>query len=239
MIRGIVTSCLILLFLNVFSQVKKGDTYPSFTYDSTYGITLYEKLNFYLGGDSIRYDKKGYSATGWYEDYYGTGTVLHKGYYAEGVLKVYKNFFNDGKVERSFTSEFNKGSMEVFWPNGNKRSEVEYKQGTAVKWTDYYSNGQIEFTEEFNKDDEHIYRKFYYRNGNPQSILELSDPKKKLYSSKEYHENGKLKEEGVLKFVKGMGDFQKEGKWIIYDNTGKPVTEQIYSKGDLSNEKQL
>ncbi|MEW6470487.1 MAG: hypothetical protein AB1458_16365 [Bacteroidota bacterium] len=223
----------------VLAQVKKGDTYKSLPYDSTYGITRYEKLNFYLGGDSVRYDKKGYSASGWYEDYYENGQVCHKGYYVEGHLKVYTNYFPDGKVERTFKSEFNKASMKIYWPNGNPHAEIEYLNGVAMKETDYYENGQMEFQEEYNKDGQYIIRKFFYPDGSPQSLLELIDPKKKLYASKEYHDNGNPKEIGQMVYKPGAGDYQKEGKWLIYDESGKLVLEQFYSKGELANEKKF
>jgi antitoxin component YwqK of YwqJK toxin-antitoxin module len=205
-------------------------------YDSSYGITMYEKLNFYLGGDSVRYDKKGYSASGWYEDYYDGGQVLHKGYYVEGHLKVYKNFYEHGQLEREFKSEFNKATLSTFFGNGKPHAQIEYLAGNVIKETDYFENGQIEFTEEYDKDGVYIKREFYYENGKPQSILALVDAKKKLFSSKEYFVNGNIKEEGQIHYSKAIGDFQKEGKWLVYNEQGKVVAEQFFSKGEMSNE---
>lgn len=228
-----------LLFTAAFAQVKKGDTYITLPVDSLYGITRYEKLNFYLGGDSVRYDKKGYSASGWYEDYYENGQVCHKGYYVEGHLKVYTNYYMDGKVERNFKCEFTKGSMKTFWPNGNPHADIEYQNGVAMKETDYYSNGQVEFSEEYNKDGQYILRKFFFPNGSPEAFLELVDPKKKIYNSKEYYDNGNLKEQGQLVYKPGTGDYVKEGKWLLYDENGKLVSEQFYSKGEMASEKKF
>ena len=70
--------------------------------DSVYGINKYEDLNQRLGGDSVRNDKKGYAAIGWIKDFYPNGKVLHKGYYIEGQLKIYKNYFPNGQLERQF-----------------------------------------------------------------------------------------------------------------------------------------
>lgn len=227
------------LFFSASAQVKKGDTYTTLPVDSEYGIVKYEKLNFYLGGDSVRYDKKGYSASGWYEDYYENGKVCHKGYYVEGHLKVYTNYYSDGKMERSFKSEFTKGNMKTYWPNGNPHADIEYLGGVSMRETDYYQNGQVEFSEEYNKDGQYILRKFFYEDGSPESLLELIDPKKKIYSSKEYFDNGNLKEVGQVVYKSASGDYVKEGKWLIYDESGKLVAEQLFSKGEIASEKKF
>ena len=38
-------------------------------YDEEYGIKMYEKLNFMVGGDSVRNISKGYACQGWVEDF--------------------------------------------------------------------------------------------------------------------------------------------------------------------------
>ena len=81
-------------------QVKKVE-HNSDIIDPVYGITLYEPLNLYLHSDSTRIEE-GYAVNGWKEDHYSTGELLHKGYYIEGQLKVYKNFYPNGNVERNF-----------------------------------------------------------------------------------------------------------------------------------------
>src|SRR5689334_12695522 len=83
-----------------YAQVKKGDTREfKAVYDSTYGINIYEALNMNTGGDSTRNDVKGYALQGWMEDFYPDGKVLHKGYYIDGQLKAYKNFYPNGQLE--------------------------------------------------------------------------------------------------------------------------------------------
>ena len=58
------------LFAQFTGQIPQAKKYKfQEVYDSTYGINIYEKLNFGLGGDSIRNDKKGYACQGWVEDY--------------------------------------------------------------------------------------------------------------------------------------------------------------------------
>lgn len=207
-------------------------------YHPEYGIKLYDRLNYLLGGDSIRYDQqKGYAASGWREDKYENGQLLHKGYYEEGKLKIYKNYFDNGQLERTFYVKPNPNffTMKVYYKDGKQRSEIEYKDGAPQKWQDWYPNGQLEFIEEYDKDLEYfIQQKSYLQDGTPQAIMELIDEKKKIYSKKEYHQNGKIKEEGNLVFDKGAGDYRKDGVWKVYDETGKLIEENIYVKGELS-----
>lgn len=207
--------------------------------DPEYGIRIYEKLNFLLGGDSVRYDQnKGYAANGWREDYYENGQLLHKGYYQEGQLKIYKNFFDNGQLERSFFIKPNptQYNMKIFYKDGKPRSEVDYSKGAAQKSQEWYPNGQLSYIEEYDKDIEYfIQNKTYQENGTPISILEIVDEKKKIYSKKEYHPNGKIKEEGTIRYDKLAADYHKDGKWLVYDESGKLIEEDTYVKGELSN----
>ena len=82
-------------------------------------------------------------------------------------------------------------------------------------------------------------RKFFFPDGSPESLLELSDPKKKIYTSKEYYDNGNLKEQGQLVYKSEAGDYMKEGKWLVYDENGKLVAEQLYAKGEMASEKKF
>lgn len=196
--------------------------------DPDYGITMYEKLNFQTGGDSIRNDKKGYACQGWIEDHYEGGALLHKGYYEDGHLKIYKNFFESGNVERSFkVTDLKRCNMQIFYPDGKMKSDIIYYEGNPQIWTDYYPNGQIEYTEENSKNMDYlILRKSYLQDGKPQELFELVDPKKKIYSKKEYYENGNIKAEGAMIFNRSVVDYQKDGIWKIYDE-----------KGNMKNEK--
>ncbi len=234
-------SCLVLAFsLSVsFSQVKKGNTYVVVKVDTVYGITMYEKLNFPLGGDSMRNDKKGYAAVGWYEDYYANGQLLHRGLYDAGQLVAYKNYYDNGQLEREFKrSKINAYNMKLYYGTGVLKSDIDYIGNAAQKWQDYYPNGQLEFIEEFDKSfKHHIQRCFYFASGKPETELKQDAKKKGLYYQSEYYENGKKKAEGPLKWNEGISDYQKTGAWKYYDETGKLTSEATYVKGELSSEK--
>jgi antitoxin component YwqK of YwqJK toxin-antitoxin module len=223
-----------LSFAQFFGQIPVPVKYnEAKVLDPVYGITMYEKLNFYTGGDSVRNDKKGYACQGWMEDIYETGTTLHKGFYEDGHLKTYKNFYSNGNVERSFKLvDFKVCQLQLFYPDGKIKSDIIYYDGNPQKWTDYYPNGQIEYTEENSKSMEYlIFRKSYLEDGKPQELFEMTDSKKKIYSKKEYYENGNIKSEGTMKYNPAVIDYQKDGAWIEYDESGK-ASQQKWVKGE-------
>lgn len=222
------------LFSQFFGQIPQSTKYDGAkVINPDYGINMYEKLNFAIGGDSVRNDKKGYACQGWIEDYYISGPMIHKGYYEDGHLKIYKNFFENGTVERSFKITGLKScNMQVFYSDGKLKSDVTYFKGDPQVWTDYYANGQIEYTEENSKSMEYlIFRKSYSEDGKPQEIFEMIDQKKKRYSKKEYYENGNIKAEGEMKYNASLIDYQKDGIWKNYDAAGNVTTEK-WANGD-------
>ncbi len=217
------------------AQVKHGDTLElTDVYDSAYGINAYDALNMGIGGDSTRNDARGYALQGWMEDYYPNKQILHKGYYIDGQLKAYKNYFSSGQLEREFKmTDLNKSSMTVYFQDGKMRSNIIYSGSNILKEEDYYASGQLEYIEENDKKAEYyIQRKFYSPNGKPTSLLEITDLKKKIYSSKEYYDNGNLKEEGPMIYNEGLGDYQKNGKWKFYNENGSLKEEKTFSKGE-------
>jgi len=223
----------LLLAAVSFAQVRHGDTLEfSQVNDSAYGINIYEPLNRVLDGDSIRNDAKGYALQGWMEDYYLNKQVLHKGYYIDGQLKTYKNYFPNGQLEREFKmTDLNKSSIFIYYQDGKLKVNAVYSGSAVIKEEDYYSSGQLEFIEEYDRKGEYyLQRKFYNPNGKPTSILEITDQKKKFYSSKEYYDNGNIKEEGQIVYNESIGDYQKNGKWKFYDESGKLKEEKPFFK---------
>ncbi|TND09151.1 MAG: hypothetical protein FD123_1554 [Bacteroidetes bacterium] len=223
-------------------QIPRPKTYTQKeVLDSTEGIKMYEKLNNALGGDSVRHTIKGYACVDWIDDFYESGKMLHHGYYVEGQLRTYKNFYESGQVERFFRMlTFASHQMTLFYENGKTRSDILYYEGEANKTTEYYANGNMEFYEENAKKNDHlIVRKFFYENGQPQSVTELVDEKKKKYTAKEYHENGQVQEEGIIVFHKELDNYLKEGTWKSYDEKGKLILVQEFSLGQLSSEKKM
>ncbi|MFL5752424.1 MAG: toxin-antitoxin system YwqK family antitoxin [Bacteroidia bacterium] len=210
---------------------------PQEVIDPMYGIHLYDELIFPLGGDSVRYDKKGYNVQGWVEDYYTDGSVLHKGFYIDGQLRVFKNYYPNGKIERSFrVIDTKRCDLVVYYQDGQLKSEVFYFNQGAQKQTDYYPNGTVEYVEENEKEMQYLYkRNEFFENGLPEKVFEIIDKKKKLYVKKEFYPSGKIKEEGGMKFHFDMNDYAKEGDWTYYDESGNIIKKEKYTNGHISD----
>jgi len=209
--------------------------------DKKYGITLYEPLNMMLGKDTVRNDNDGYAANGYEEDYYTTGQLMHKGFYVDGQLKLYKNYYPNGNVERNFRLiDLKKSKMTTYYEDGTMRSNIVYIGNEAQKWEDYYPNGTLEFIEEYNKTFEYyVFKANYYENGTPENTMELTNKKKLLYTQIYYHENGKVKEQGEIKYSMEVFDYQRIGSWKQYDKNGSAIKEVKYSNGNIVSEKNL
>ena len=219
-------------FLGQVSQVKKYT--PEEIIDPDYGIVRYNKLVSIIGGDSMRYTKDGYNAQGWQEDYYVSGKLLHKGFYSDGFIKVFKNYYENGQVERSFTStDLKHAKLEIYYDDGKVRSTINYYEGNAQNQYDFFRNGLPEYIEENDKNIEFLFkRNSYFENGLPESIFELLDKKTKKYIKKEFYVNGRVKEEGTMFFRKDLGDYLKDGEWIYYDEKGNISKKENYQMGE-------
>ncbi len=224
-----------------FGKQKDTRKYYVFSevYDSSLGIDIYEKLNRLMGGDSVRYNLKGYAAQGWWEDFYKSGTVFHSGYYVDGMLTTYKNFYENGQLEREFKSiDYFRYQMVLYWPDGKVRSDITYYSGAEEITKEYYSNGNPEFLEEYKDKCDYLqFRQFYYENGNLQSDMQLVNKKKQTYSHKDYFENGKVQTEGTMQYYPEIDNYMKEGKWNVYDETGKLISIEDYVRGQMVEEK--
>lgn len=206
---------------------------PAEVVDPDYGIIIYNDLVPMMGGDSLRYTKDGYNAQNWQEDYYVSGKLLHKGFYTDGAIKIFKNYYENGQIERSFSAtDLKHCKMEIFYDDGKIRSTINYYEGSAQNQYDFFKNGAPEYVEENDKNIEFLYkRNSYYENGLPASMFELVDKKTKKYIKKEFYTNGRVKEEGSMLFRKDLGDYQKEGVWTYFDEKGNTTKTENYHNG--------
>lgn len=231
---GLVTSiaCFSQSFSTQVAQLKRYT--PAEIIDPDYGIIRYNKLVPMMGGDSLRYTKDGYNAQSWQEDYYVSGKLLHKGFYLDGFIKVFKNYYENGQIERSFSStDLKHSKLEIFYDDGKVRSSINYYDGNPQNQYDFFKNGTPEYIEENDKNIEFLYkRNSFYENGLPASIFELVDKKTKSYIKKEFYENGRLKEEGSMIFRKDLGDYQKDGSWTYYNEKGNVIKTEKYQSGE-------
>lgn len=203
--------------------------------DPVAGIKMYNKLVPSLGGDSIRYNNAGYNLQGWQEDYYINGKLLHKGFYVDGQIKVFKNFFESGQIERSIVvSDPAHSSVDIYYPNGIVRTQILYFSGNAQNEYSFFPNGNKASVIEKDKEAQTLYKESkFYENGNPSREVSIVDKKAKKYSEKEYYENGKVKVEGHSSYKPESKDYEKEGEWAYYNEKGQLVKKEKYKNGKL------
>jgi antitoxin component YwqK of YwqJK toxin-antitoxin module len=211
----------------VFSQEKI--FLPSEVIDSTFGIEFYEKYNPLIGNDSVR-KYEGYAVKGNITDKYANGKILHKGYYIDGQLKTYSNFYPSGKIERQFRPISDVDYKLIkYYENSLIKSEVIINRGNVVSWKDFYENGNLELEEiYFEKDLTIKSKKTGYESGNPESELILTNKKKRLYWEKNFYPNGKIAHEGEKRFDEGVLGYLKTGKWKLYNEAGELIKEETY-----------
>ena len=231
------TLLLVLLFQQSNAQTDDDffmvdDTVPDFI-----GITKYDAFCPILGGDSVRFCGKA-PCTGWVKEYYpGTQQLIHEGSYDYGRISyTYTNYFPSNKVERTFVKKANGDyyNLDVYDSLNNSVTKIEFYRTVVIKRKDFYRGGNLELDEEFDKKGKYfIYQKYFYPNGKLFSELILIEPKKNIYSYKEYSKNGKLKLEGQKIRNPEINDYFNQGKWVYYDDSGKIILEENYRKGTL------
>jgi hypothetical protein len=135
--RKIITMIFIAFSFNIIAQPQ---SFTADSIDSEYGIEYYKRYNSFLGGEEQRMCN-GSPCNEQIEDQYKNGKLLHKGYYTEGQLVTFKNYYPDGTIERDFKRVSPvKCKIAKYYPDGKPKSEVTYFNGNPIEWTDYYPN---------------------------------------------------------------------------------------------------
>jgi len=216
------------------TQIAKDPVFTEAFVDETYGITHYEPLNLALNGDSVRMSR-GYAVNGWIEDFYTNGKKIHRGYYIEGQLKIYKNFYPNGSIERQFTNIDNfRSKLTKYYDDGTIKSQVKYIEGYPKLWIDFHENGKMAYYEEFHKGlTYHIAKRSYYEDESPSSLMELTHKKKLTYTLDEFYQGGAKKLKGNIIYNKNAYDYQRVGKWIYYNIDGSQDKVENYVDGKV------
>lgn len=197
--------------------------------DSTGQIRIYDRLLEVLG-DSIRYNEKLLPLEGWKEDFYQSSKLLHKGFYKSGRLNMFRNFYENGKVERVFARiDSVNSNLEVFYDNGNQRFQANYYQKQLKRRSEFYENGLLNRSEEFNPSNSQLLkRKLWFPNGTLNEEINLLDAKTQKYQHKIYYPNGKLAESGWSFYRHEANELQRSGTWSQQDSTGTKKKSKVY-----------
>jgi antitoxin component YwqK of YwqJK toxin-antitoxin module len=219
----------IVLILCAGSGCLCGQLQPNWPYlekdilDSVEGIQMYSRFIGALTSDSVTCHRNGSNLQGWNEDFYKSGKLLHRGYYVNGKLITFKNFYESGQCERMVENpDPLHCNVNIFFENGSPRRLIYYYNGLPQRFYEFYENGLPKYTEENEKELNYLkLKKSWYGNGNLESSLELLDHAGKKYAKKNYYLNGQLREEGILLKLPGVNEYVKEGSWYSYDSSGK------------------
>ncbi len=197
-------------------------------------IDAYDALNQALGGDSVRVCD-GRPCTGKVEDHYPDGVLEHRGYYQDGRLLVYKNFWPSGALEREYQVVSNtRSSLTTYHPNGQLRTVAVYVKGDQRSYAEHYVNGQLRYAEERHTDLP-VYTRMdlFAPDGRPISTLALVDKKRVVMAQKEYWPNGQVRCEGRSQYDRQQGDSGRIGEWVYFDDHGQPLRKESYVGGKV------
>ncbi len=200
-----------------------------------YGIILYDQYANFNPEPKIRKKANGEPVNGKVEDLSSNNLLIHKGYYQDGKLRGYTNYFPNESTEREYKYKADGvGDLYVFFLNGYTRSVQKYYNFAVYHWEDYYDNGQLAYVESKGKKTgipELIQENNYQ--GVTVKKIEISDNKNLKYIQTITLGNGKLSEQGELVYIEEIQDFRKDGRWVTYDKTEQVTSEIVYQKGEF------
>ncbi len=140
--------------------------------------------------------------------------------------------FNDGEdkllEQGQYSSDQKDGLWVSYYPNGQVKHKITYKNGKAIGLAQfYYDNGIISEEGIWHVDHWQGSYKFYNKNGRLAYDWNYDDTGKRTGTQKYYHENGRLKYTGDWTNGKATGTLK------IYDEEGRLITERVYNDGEF------
>ncbi|MCX7954451.1 MAG: toxin-antitoxin system YwqK family antitoxin [Bacteroidales bacterium] len=137
----------------------------------------------------------------------------------------------DGNVkieEGNFVHGNKEGVWKGYYPNGNIKYEITYKNGKAKGYAKFYfENGNISEEGYWDENKWVGEYKLYHSNGNIAYEWNYNQEGKRTGIQKYYHENGKLMMVGEWKDGKESGIIKE------YDKNGSLISEKVFNDGKL------
>jgi hypothetical protein len=226
------------MFGQLISEIPAGNIFtPEFSQveSEEYGIVLYDQYADFNASPNIRKTSDGNPLDGKKEDYSSNNLLIHKGYYQDGKLRNYTNYFQNESIERQYKYKTEgTGDLIIFYLNGYTKSVQKYANHEAYHWEDYYENGQLAYVESKNKKSgiPQLIQENSYK-GTLVSSIEISDNKALKYIQTINFPNGNISEQGELTFIEELADFRKDGRWVTYNTKQQVTSEIIYLKGEF------
>lgn len=202
--------------------------------DPSPDLERYGRFNPVAGGDSVRICD-GLPCTGWVEDRYEAGQLKHRGYYDNGRLVLFRNYYPNGELEREFKRNNGARGTERSWhANGNPRSEAHYADGQVLRYQDHYVNGAVRYVEEHERGGGCYTRmELFDAHGLPISRMLLVDKAHRGLELTEYHPGGAVKSRGRARCDRESQEALRVGTWEYFDAAGNKVREEDYVGGKV------
>ena len=190
-----------------------------------------ETVRVYARGEIVRQDRPEKMEE--VAEYHDNGRIKAQGNIKNGKKDgVWKLYSSRGKMIKSIT--YASGEIIRDTESSKKDSLQPLREGAHVN---YHENGRIKISGTFKKNKKSGEWREYDKRGTIISITIYSDGEilfqqnpniVKAYTS--YHDNGRLKEQGMLKGEK------RDGEWYLYSKRGKLLRKTNYFQGAIINQ---
>ena len=159
----------------------------------------------------VFWDRTGRAYSGWFKGRYESGEV-------EELIQVKDGWFN--------------GLMTTWHKNGQKKTEVTYKEGEILHgpYMQWHENGQKEHEGIYKDNKNHGPYTSWHKNGQKAGEATYKDGKRNGPATS-WHENGQKEREGTYK------DGKPDGLGTMWHENGQKMNESTYKDGELISEK--
>lgn len=201
------------------------------------GIELYDQYSLIVEVPKTRKDAGGLLVKGKVEDYYSNGFLLHKGTYADGVLKSFTNYYVNSSKERKFKGKKpGEGELQCYYINGDYRSVMNYYNYNVVGSEIYYNNGVLKRKEVLDK--ETLIPTLIVTKNNENTVMSkvaLIQTDSLIYEKEVFMVSGHRTGYGRMVMDTITGDIVNEGPYYTFDKDGNFTSEVFYEGGNVSS----
>lgn len=203
--------------------------------DPDQGIVLY---NQYASGmndrGEVRQDAEKHVLSGWQEDFYTNGKKLHKGFYENGSLVKFENFYPNNQLERRYKGKIDEAiELKVYYTNGTLREEYKWKNGRVSERHKFFSDGSEELVYETTKSGLLKVEQHFQKNGVMIKQIQLLDEVRRKYQSLTWTSKDNPIER-IDYILDEKGNKIRHGTYKKFDRNGQLAVHKVYKKGEVT-----
>ncbi|MBL4703692.1 MAG: hypothetical protein JKY54_04175, partial [Flavobacteriales bacterium] len=195
------------------------------------GIIIYNQYCPGLSGEIyLRQDQFKHVAEKEHVDYYANGKMLHKGYYENGSLMQFKNYFPNSQIERELKIKRKKPKqLTCYYMFGEIRERQIFDDGILMLHEKYHFSGRLKYLMEVSEIGYLKIEQWNDEDGKPLKYIELLNEDSLKYEIAEMYLSGTIKEKGIYLYNPKTETFERNGKVVKYSQTGTLMAEAIYA----------